>query len=171
MRSIKVLGELRRLQLGPRPLQTRPELRQHVPHAALAARQVVDQVRAHRRPAQSRAIDDRFIELAGGGDAVVDHVQNLAPQRLLQTIGQVAGNFAPHMQRMHADVGEELGRRIDGALRGLFPPTNSTNGSRYTGLNGCATQKRSGATMSRCKSVGVRPEVLEAMITSAAHGG
>ena len=34
-------------------------------------------------------------------------------------------------------------------------------------MNGWATRKRSGATMSRCRSVGIRPEVLEAITTSA----
>ena len=145
------------------------ELREHVAHSGLAAREVIDQIRTHGGPAQAGTVDDRFIELAGGRDAVVDHVQDLAPDRLLQPVGQMARHFAPHPQRVHADVGEKLAPPprwwpAPSSLR----RTSSTSGSRYTGLNGCATQKRSGATMSRCRSVGVSPEVLDAMITSAA---
>ncbi len=47
------------------------------------------------------------------------------------------------------------------------PPQTSTSGMRYTGLNGWPTTSRSGLTMSRCISVGSKPEVDEPKITSA----
>ena len=46
------------------------------------------------------------------------------------------------------------------------PPTISTSGSRYTGLNGCATTKRSGRRMSAWSTDGSRPDVDEAMSAS-----
>jgi hypothetical protein len=46
------------------------------------------------------------------------------------------------------------------------PPTSSTNGGKYTPLNGCATQKRSDDHIA-LQSVGVG-RVLDATITSAA---
>jgi hypothetical protein len=117
----QLLGELGSLELGPRPLQAGPELREHMPHPALAAREVVDQIRAHRRPAQTGPINNGLVEFAGGGHAVIHQVQNFAPQRFLQTIGQVARHLAPHMQWMHADIGEESRRGVDGALLRLLP--------------------------------------------------
>ncbi len=41
------------------------------------------------------------------------------------------------------------------------PATTSTRGSRYTGLKGCPTTKRSGWVMSACSRDGKRPEVEE----------
>ncbi len=114
-------GELGRFEFGPRPLEARAELRQHMPHAALAARKVVDQIRAHCRPAQAGSINDGLVEFTRGGHPVIHQVKNFAPQRFLQAIGQVPRHFAPHVQRMHADIGKEPGRRIDGALRGFQP--------------------------------------------------
>ncbi len=56
-------------------------------------------------------------------------------------------------------------RNVSGSVRS--PPQISTSGSRYTGLNGCPTQKRSGRGMSAWSRVGSSPEVDDAMIASA----
>ena len=92
-------------------------------HAGLATREVVDHVRAHSRPAQTRTVNDRLVEFAGGGDAVVDHVQNFTPQGFLEAVGQVAGYFVADVQGVHADVGVEHTRRFDG-LRRCFLAAN-----------------------------------------------
>ncbi len=93
---------------------------QHVAHAGLAARKVIDEIGAHRRPAQARPIDDRLVQFAGGCDALIDHVQDFAPDGFLQPVGQVPGHFATHVQRVHANVGVELAGRLDGGRRGLL---------------------------------------------------
>ncbi len=87
------LGQLGRLQFRPGPFQTRPELAQHVPHTGLAAGEMVDEVGAHRGPAQAGAINNGLIELTGCGHTVVHQVQDLAPQRLLQAVGQMPRNL------------------------------------------------------------------------------
>ena len=113
------LGQLRGLESGPRPFQARSELPEHVTHAALTAGQVIDQAGAHGRPAQARAVHDRVVELAGGGHALIHHVQELAPQRFLQPVGEMARHLAAHPQGMHADVGEENAGGVQGRGRGL----------------------------------------------------
>ena len=124
-------GELRRLELGPRPLQARSELPQHVAHAGLAAGEVVDEVGAHRGPAQARAVDDRIVQLAGSGHVLVDHVQDLAPQRLLQPVGEVTRDLAAHPAAgaCRCNVKKWLAAsRVAAEVR--WPPTSSTSGSR-----------------------------------------
>src|SRR3569833_304621 len=103
MRSINSSGQLRCLELGPGPLQTGAELPEHVTHAGLAAGKVIDQIRTHAGPAQPGSVDDGGIELASARDPVIDEVQDLAPQRLLQSIGQMSRNLTPDPQRVHAD--------------------------------------------------------------------
>ncbi len=65
----QLIGELRSDQLGPGQLQRRAELVQEMPHARLAAGHAIDQERAHERPAQTRAVADRIVDLGRGRDA------------------------------------------------------------------------------------------------------
>ncbi len=118
--------ELGRLQFGPWPFQAGAELLEHVAHAALAPGKMVDQIHAHGRPAQSGAINDGLVQFPGGGNAIVDHVQNLAPHRFLQSIGQMARNLPTHVQRVHADIGKELARGLDGG-RGRLLASDQLN--------------------------------------------
>src|SRR6202044_3951770 len=97
--------ELRCLELRPGPLQAGTELAQHVAHAGLAARKVIDEVGPHSRPAKARAVNDGVVELAGGGHAVIDEVQDLPPQRFLEAIRQMPGYLAPDAKGMHTDPG------------------------------------------------------------------
>ena len=61
----QLVGQLRDVrQLRPRPLQRRPELREEVAHAVLAAGDAVRQERPHLRPAQPRPVADRVVDLA-----------------------------------------------------------------------------------------------------------
>ncbi len=91
-----------------------------MPHARVAAGQVVDQVSTHDRPAQARSVHDGVIQFARRGHAFVNHVQDLAPDRLLQSIGEMAGHFAAYAQRVHADVGHESAGGVQGGRGGLF---------------------------------------------------
>ena len=89
---------------GPRQLQRRSELAEHVAHAALAAGQMERQVCAHGGPAQARPVRDGVVQLGRGGHAVVHQVQHLSPQRLLQAVRQVALDLVAHHQRVHDQI-------------------------------------------------------------------
>ena len=71
-------------------------------------------------------------------------VQGLSPQRFKQSVGNEARHFLAHMQRAHAQGGVDGLGRLDGFGAVCWPPTISTKGSRYTGLNGWPTTQRSG---------------------------
>src|SRR5690606_735552 len=47
------------------------------------------------------------------------------------------------------------------------PPTTSTSGSRWGGLNGCPTRKRWGWARFCCMTEGMRPDEDEAMMVAA----
>ena len=70
----------------------------------------LEMVHAHQGPTQARTINNRLVQLIGGGDAVIDQMQGLAPQRLLQTVGQMAIDLAPDNRGMHADPAIKIGR-------------------------------------------------------------
>ena len=108
----QVGGEFRRLEMRPGKLQGRPELRQEVAHAGLAAREPIDQERAHEAPAQARSVADRVVDLLGRGDAVVDEPERLAPQRFEQAIGDEAVDLLADAQHPHADAPVERGGPI-----------------------------------------------------------
>ena len=112
------IGELRHVhELRPRPLERRAELGHEVAHARLAAGDAIDEERAHERPAQSRAETHRVVDLLGGGDAVVDEPQGLAPQCLHQSVGDEAVDLLLQHERLHADVGVDLARSVLRRLR------------------------------------------------------
>src|SRR5690242_2661420 len=52
----QLLRQLRGLVVGPGQVERGAELLEHVAHAALAAGQMIDQVRAHEGPADARAV-------------------------------------------------------------------------------------------------------------------
>ena len=71
----------------------------------------LDMVHAHQGPTNARTtINNRLVQPIGGGDAVIDQIQGLAPQRPLQTVGQMAIDLAPSNQGMHADPAIKIGR-------------------------------------------------------------
>jgi hypothetical protein len=112
--------ELGRLEPGPGRLQRRPEVVEHVRHPALAAGQVEGQHRPLHRPAQARAVGDRQVDLLDRRLPLGDHVQRLAPQRLLQPVGDEAGHLAVHRDHRLAGGGEELRGPRDGGRVGLL---------------------------------------------------
>src|SRR5262249_47721696 len=83
------LRQLGGLVVGPGQVESGSELLQHVAHAPLAAGQMENQVRPHECPANPRSVADGVIDLARSGDAVVHEVQDLPPERFLQTVGYV----------------------------------------------------------------------------------
>ena len=80
----QLVGERRRFHPRPRLEQRRPELVEAVRHPAFAAGEVERQPGADDRPAQARAVHDRPVDLLDGRFTGGDHVQHLAPQRLLE---------------------------------------------------------------------------------------
>src|SRR3546814_15822978 len=58
---------------------------------------------------------DRVVDLLGGGDAVADQPERLAPHRLQQAVGDEGFDLLADVQRVHA---ERLVERL-GALDGL----------------------------------------------------
>ena len=83
-------------------------------HALIAAGQMKGETGAHEGPAQPRPIDDRIVNLVGAGHAIGHHVQGLAPDRLLQAIGDIALDLAAHPQRLHTEAPIEGDGAIDG---------------------------------------------------------
>ena len=112
-----------------------------MPHAAFATGQMVDEVGAHGRPTQAGAINDGFVELARGGHPVVHQMQDFAPQRFLQAIGQVPRHLASHVQGMHPDEGKEFGGHIDGALHGFIPANQLDQGQQIDRIEGMGHQE------------------------------
>ena len=99
-------------QLGPRPLQRRPELGHEVAHARLPTGDPVDQERAHEAPAQAGAETHRIVDLGCCGDSVVDEPQGLPPQGLHQPVGDEPVDLFREDQRLHADAAIDLGRTL-----------------------------------------------------------
>jgi hypothetical protein len=91
---------------------------EHVRHAALAAGEVEGQHRAVDRPAQPGAGGDRQVDLLDGCLTGVDHVQRLAPERLLQPVGDEAGHLVVHGDDGLAGVPVEVGGPGDRVGRG-----------------------------------------------------
>src|SRR5206468_9247763 len=69
---------------------------------------------AEEGPPQTRPEADRVVDLGRGRDSLGNHVQGLAPQRFLKSVGDVTHDLRTHFERMHADRSIELGRAIDG---------------------------------------------------------
>ena len=76
-------------------------------------------MKAQRKP---RPVRDGCVEFLGAGRALVDKVQGFAPKRFLQTVGQEAGDFRPHLQRLHAKFGVDFDSAIDVRCRGASAP-------------------------------------------------
>ena len=68
-------------------------------------------------------------------------MQNFAPQRFLQAVGQVPRHFAPHVQRVHTDEGKEFGGCIDGARHGLIPADQLDQGQQIHGIERMRNQE------------------------------
>ena len=117
-----------------------------------------------RRPG---AEADRVVDLRRRRHAVVDEPERLAPERLEHAVGHEAVDLLAHDERRHAERADRgRARARSSPATCARPPHSSTSGSRYTGLNGCATRKRSGRPISAASAVGRSPEVDEAMSTS-----
>ena len=83
----KVIRQLRHIhQLGPRPLETRAEHREHRAHATLATRKVERLHCAHLRPTQARTICDCGVEFFGRCDTILEKPQSFTPEGFLKTI-------------------------------------------------------------------------------------
>ena len=136
----KLRRQLRRLQLGPGQLQGRAELLQHVRHAGIAAGQVEGQAGAHEGPAQAGAAGDGGVDLIGRRHAVGDQVQRLAPDRLLQAVGDVARDLAAHLERFLADGGVEGHGPLDRRGVGLVAAQHLDQGQEVDRVEGMADQ-------------------------------
>jgi len=82
----QLVGQLGADELGPRPFHRGAELVEEMPHPLLAARQAVNEERAHERPAHPCAKADRVVDFRSRRDAVVDQPQRLAPHRFHQAV-------------------------------------------------------------------------------------
>src|SRR5215470_13941985 len=136
---------------------------EHVRHPALAAGQMKGQHRAHLGPPQPRPVGDRVVDLLDGRLPGVDHVQRLAPQRLLEPVADEAGHLMVHRQADLAGASVELLRPLHAARSVRRPPTISTRGIRYGGLKGWPTTKRPGASVWAAMSLIMNPDVLDPM--------
>ena len=96
-------------QLGPGPVEGRAELRDVALHSCLAAGNPVGLEEPHLRPAEAETHADRVIDLGGGCDAVLQHPQCLAPDRLLEAVADEGVDLLTQNQRVHADRGNHLG--------------------------------------------------------------
>ena len=103
-------------QLGPRPFERRAELRHEMPHARLAPGGAVGVEQAHLRPSNAKPHADCFIDLLGGGDAVLHQPQRLAPDRFEEAIGHMCVDFLFQMQGEHAEAAQDLLRAGYGRL-------------------------------------------------------
>ena len=138
----QLVGEFGHIhQLGPRPFQRGAELRHEMLHPRLAARDAVGFEQAHLRPADAKAIADRIVDFFGGGHAVLDQPQRLAPDRFKETVRDMCVNLLADAQRIKAHAFQ----------------------------NGCATMICSGRVAPSCSSDGLKPEVDEPMTASGKH--
>ena len=58
-------------------------------HAALTCPQIEQHMRAHRAPPQARACPDGTVYILNAGNAFLDKMQCLSPQRSLQPVGDM----------------------------------------------------------------------------------
>ena len=84
-----------------------------MPHPGLAPSNPVGLEQAHLRPAQAKAIADGVVDFLGGGDAVLDQPQSLAPDSLKETVGDMGVDFLADMQGIAADAGQNVLGRSD----------------------------------------------------------
>ena len=73
----------------------------------------------HDGEAESGAVHERGVDVLGGGDAVVDEVQRLAPQGLLESVADIARHLLAHPDHVHADALVEGVGAVLGLRRGL----------------------------------------------------
>ena len=97
------------LQVSPRQFQCGVKLLDEIAHAARAAAHVVSQERAHEGPAHACRINNGIVNVAGGGNVLVQDMQRFAPQGFLQPVTDVTVNFLLEAQDLHAHL-LEIGR-------------------------------------------------------------
>ena len=95
-------------QLGPRPAEARPKLREEVLHPRFSTGDTIGFKQTHLRPADAKAIADRIVEFLGGGDAILHKPQRLAPDRLQQAIRHMGIDLFFEMQGIHANRADDL---------------------------------------------------------------
>ena len=134
----KLVGQLRPLDARPGEGEGRAELLQEVAHPRSPAREAVEEEGAHDAPAKPGAVGDRFVDLRGGGDPVVDEVEGLAPHRFEEAVGDERVDLRVEDERMHPDRPVEGGGpllRLPG--RGL-PTHHLDEGQQVDGDEGMA---------------------------------
>ena len=145
----------------------RGQMRHEMRHAAFAAGQMKDQMRPHQRPAQAGAIGDRRVGIGDRHHAFRHQVNDLAPQRGLQAVGDMARHFLLDVDRLLADRPDRIPSRLAIACGEVFgPPTTSTSGMRCGGLNGWPITQRSGCLHLAITRLINRPDELEAITIS-----
>lgn len=105
----QIIVEFRHVhQLGPGPGQGRAELGHEMRHPCLSTRDAISLEQAHLRPADAKAHTDRLVDLSGGGDAVLDQPQCLAPDGLQQAVGDMGVDLLADGQGIHADTAQDV---------------------------------------------------------------
>ena len=79
-----------------------------VAHAWFTASNTVGFKQAHLRPAQAKTIADRVVDFFGCRNAVFDQPKRLAPDGLKETIRDMGVDFSLDVQRVHADLGQNI---------------------------------------------------------------
>ena len=136
----QVVGELGGDQPRPRQLQRRTELAEHVPHALFTAGQVEGEVGAHAGPTQSGTVGDGVVQFGRRGDAVVDEVEDLTPERLLEPVGEVALDLGAYEERVHHEVVVVNPGHLHRFRGGLPAGDDLDQGQQVDGVEGVADQ-------------------------------
>src|SRR5580698_8331906 len=97
------------------------ELLEKVLDTAVAAAEVVEHHVAHNAPAQARAPAQGGVDVGGADDTLRNEVINLARQRSLQAVGDVARHLLVEAHRPLPDRRVKLRRAPDCRFRGLYP--------------------------------------------------
>ena len=88
---------------------------------ARAAAEVVEHHVAHNAPTQARAPAQGGVDVGGADDAIGNKVINLARQRGLEAVGDVARHFLVEAHRPLPDRRIKFRRASDRLFRGLCP--------------------------------------------------
>ena len=127
---------------------------EHVPHPAIAAREVESEEGAHEGPPESGAEHDRRINLFRGRDAVGDEMKRFTPQGFLQPVRNVPGDLMLDVQGSHPQPPVEGTRLLDGAGFGALTRDDLDQGQQVDRIEGMADQHALGMPAARLDPAG-----------------
>ncbi len=97
-------------------MQAGPELLQEMLHPGLAPRRAVGLEQTLLCPAQSEAMGHDVVDLAGGGNAILDQPQGLAPDSLQQSVPDMGGYLGTQGNGLHTDASQDGFGTFNGGL-------------------------------------------------------